>query len=179
VHLPPRFAFRPATAADVDDIVALVESAYRGDASRAGWTTEADLLEGQRTDREDVEATIADPAVCLILAFEADTLMGSVVLRAQPPASAYIGMFAVRPTQQGRGVGDALLREAERRARSDLRAQLTRMTVIEQRPELLAWYIRKGYRPTGEKQPFPYDNPRSGLPLRPDLCLVVLEKEVG
>src|SRR5262245_45304830 len=110
--------FRFASAADVAHVVALVESAYRGEASRAGWTTEADLLDGQRTDREEVAALIADPAARVVLA-EANELVGSVLVRQEGAGTSHIGMFAVRPALQGGGVGRQLLAEAERVARAE------------------------------------------------------------
>ena len=160
-------------------MVDLVESAYRGDASRAGWTTEADLLEGQRTDPEEVVALTSDPAARLVLAFETEQLVGSVLVRAAAADTAYIGMFAVRPRLQAQGVGRALLLEAERVAREELGATRTKMTVIEQRVELLAWYARRGYQSTGEFEPFPYGNERMGVPQRDDLRFVVLHKRMA
>jgi len=50
------------------------------------------------------------------------------------------------------------------------------MTVIRQRPELIAWYERRGYRLTGERRSFPYGDERFGQPNRDDLEFVVLEK---
>ena len=177
-----QFGFRSATAADADGVVALVESAYRGDTSRVGWTTEADLLGGQRTDREEVDSLLARADVSLILASARepraqapDQLVGCVCVRFEADARAIIGMFAVRPELQGAGLGSALLGEAERVAR-ERGVRSAEMTVLEQRPELLAWYGRRGYLPTGETEPFPYDNPRFGLPRRKDLRFSVLEK---
>jgi ribosomal protein S18 acetylase RimI-like enzyme len=167
--------FRFAGIADTAAVVALVESAYRGDQSRAGWTTEADLLDGQRTDREEVGALLADPAVHIVLA-EAGELLGSVLVRAEGAGTSHIGMFAVRPTLQGRGIGRQLLAEAERVARDEQHALRIKMTVIEQRHELIGWYERRGYRETGAKEPFPYGDPRFGLPKRDDLRFSVLEK---
>lgn len=192
-------AFRDATLADVPAVVELVESAYRGERSRAGWTTEADLLGGQRTDPEEVQALVKDPAATLRLALgphDASTrgastsvgsmtgararvgdLLGCVLVRSERE-HAHLGMFAVRPTLQSRGLGSALLAEGERIA-GEGRALRVRMTVIEQRSELLAWYMRRGYRSTGQTEPFPYGNPRFGLPKRDDLRFVVLEKELA
>jgi len=181
-------AFRTATLSDVSAVVELVESAYRGEKSRAGWTTEAELLGGQRTDPEEVEALVNDPAATLRLALEpalsksgssepADVLIGCVLVRSEGE-HAHVGMFAVRPTLQSRGLGSALLAEAERIAR-ECGAQRVRMTVIEQRTELLAWYTRRGYQQTGQTEPFPYGNPRFGLPTRDDLRFLVLEKGLG
>jgi ribosomal protein S18 acetylase RimI-like enzyme len=171
----------------VPAIVALVESAYRGEHSRTGWTTEADLLDGQRTDAMDVAALVAGPGTRILLAL-ADPddapdarnlpngeLLGSVLVGDESDA-VYLGMFAVRPTQQARGVGRALLAEAERVGRIVLGHKVARMTVLAQRPELIAWYERRGYHLTGHHHPFPYGNPRLGLPRRQDLVLEELRK---
>jgi ribosomal protein S18 acetylase RimI-like enzyme len=92
---------------------------------------------------------------------------------------AYFGMFAVRPGLQGSGFGAALLAEAERTARAEWGSRTMRMTVIRQREELIAWYRRRGYELTGEREPFPYGDERYGIPLRDDLEFVVLEKRIG
>lgn len=170
--------FRRATLADVPAIVSLVESAYRGDASRVGWTTEADLLDGQRTDADAVADLIRSADSRIVLAEGPDGLLGSVLL-ADEGEGAYIGMFAVRPDGQGRGVGSALLAEAERISRDELGRSFARMTVLVQRAELIAWYERRGYRRTGEREPFPYDDPRLGLPRRNDLVFEVLRKQLA
>ena len=174
--------FRRATGADVLAIVALVESAYRGEASRAGWTTEADLLDGQRTDAAAVSQLIADPSstVLLVEDVEAGGLLGSVTVtdEGEHSAAVHVGMFAVRPTAQGRGIGRALLGEAEGLGRRLGRA-LARMTVLAQRPELIAWYERRGYRRTGTRAPFPYGDPRLGVPRREDLVFEVLQKPLA
>lgn len=171
----PATTFRGATPADATTIVALVESAYRGDASRAGWTTEADLLEGQRTDLEGVLDLVRDPLGRIVLACNDRDIVGCANLRREQGA-AYFGMFAVRPALQGRRIGDALLRECERIARDDWRLPALRMTVIWSRAELIDWYRRRGYADTGERKPFPYGDPRFGLPLRDDLSFIVLQK---
>ncbi|MFJ8039362.1 GNAT family N-acetyltransferase [Kitasatospora sp. NPDC096147] len=160
--------FRPAGPADVPALVALVESAYRGDSSRAGWTTEADLLEGQRTDVEGVTAVIDAPGSRLLLAERDGELLACCQLEHRGER-AYFGMFSVRPGQQGGGVGRRVLAEAERVAGAEWGVRELEMTVIEQRAELIAWYERRGYRRTGEFSPFPYGDERFGVPLRPDL----------
>lgn len=167
-----RLRFRIANAMDVSAVVALTESAYRGDASRAGWTTEADLLDGQRTDPEEVRALIANPAVRLLLAEQAGQLLACCVIEClfgEHAGDGYFGMFSVRPDAQGNGTGRALLAEAERIARDEWHAKAMRMTVIDVRAELIAWYERRGYRRTGEYRPFPYGDPRFGIPKRDDL----------
>jgi ribosomal protein S18 acetylase RimI-like enzyme len=171
---PP--AYRDATAADVPAVVALVDSAYRGDASRQGWTTEADLIGGQRTDAAAVADTIAAPDCRILLAEAAGDLVGCCMLERRAAQVAYFGMFAIRPDRQGAGLGRALLAQAERIAAEEFGATLMVMTVIRQRMELIAWYERLGYALTGEREPFPYGNERYGLPMRPDLEFVVLAR---
>jgi GNAT superfamily N-acetyltransferase len=170
-------AFRSATPDDVPAIVALVESAYRGESSRAGWTTEADLLDGQRTDVESVAALVADPSGRIVLASEGDAIVGSAHL-ARAGDRAWFGMFAVRPTRQRGGLGHALLAECERIVRDEWRLARLAMSVIWTRVELIEWYRRRGYAPTGETRPFPYGEPRFGLPKRDDLHFVVLQKDL-
>lgn len=170
----PRLRFRAATSADVEAIVGLTESAYRGAASRAGWTTEADLLDGQRTDARAVTELVARPGSMILLAEAlagadpAPALLAGCHLERQGD-DAYFGMFSVRPAAQGQRIGRALLAEAERIARDDWHCRAMRMTVIDVRSELIAWYERRGYRRTGEHRPFPYGDPRFGIPKRDDL----------
>jgi ribosomal protein S18 acetylase RimI-like enzyme len=171
----PALEFRRARLADVEAIVALVESAYRGDASRAGWTTEADLLDGQRTDAGEVGELVASDSARILLAFRGRELVGSVMLvHAVDPA--HVGMLAVHPELQAHGIGRALLAEVERVIVHERLACRVQMTVIAQRSELIAWYGRRGYALTSETQRFPYGEPRFGLPRRPDLYFRVLEK---
>ncbi|MBS0382425.1 MAG: GNAT family N-acetyltransferase [Proteobacteria bacterium] len=173
--------FRAATPDDVDAVVALTESAYRGDASRVGWTTEADLLDGQRTDAREVAELIARDDVRLLLAERDGLLLASCVLERLSGAytgEGYFGMFSVRPDAQGNGTGRALLAEAERVARDDWHCRALRMSVIDVRAELIAWYERRGYRRTGEYKPFPYGDPRFGIPKRDDLRFEWLVKEL-
>ncbi len=150
----------------------LVESAYRGEESRAGWTTEAHLLDGQRTDRGQVDELIHRPGSLIILAERDGGLVGSCHLE-RHGGTAYFGMFAVRPEEQGAGVGRALIGEARRTAREWGCGSL-RLTVIRQREDLSAWYERLGFHPTGETEPFPYGDERFGRPRRGDLEFVVL-----
>ncbi|HEY0662878.1 MAG TPA: GNAT family N-acetyltransferase [Lysobacter sp.] len=167
--------FRPATHADTDALVALVESAYRGDASRVGWTTEADLLDGRRTGTDDIGACI-DRSHSVILLAERDGELLACAHVAIEEGAGYFGMFSVRPNLQGGGVGKALLAEAERLAREEWQLPSMRMTVIDMRDELIAFYERRGYRRTGVYKSFPYGDERFGIPKRDDLRFEVLEK---
>lgn len=173
-----KFRIEPAQPADAGAICRLVNSAYRGETSRQGWTTEADLLDGQRTDEPAIAGIIAAPDQCILTARPdiagADEIVGCVHL-ALREGSGYLGMLTVHPARQARGLGKLLIQEAEARSRGQGCREL-RMTVITLRPELLAYYERRGFRRTGETVPFPYGDPRFGLPRRPDLEMEVLAK---
>lgn len=167
--------FRTATASDVDALVALVTSAYRGDASRAGWTTEADFLDGNRIDAQVLRADIAKPqSRVLILDSEGEMLACAHV--AIEDGAGYFGMFSVVPRLQGAGIGKRMLAEAERIVRDEWNTATMRMTVIDIRDSLIAFYERRGYVRTGVTKPFPYGDARFGIPLRDDLRFEVLEK---
>lgn len=167
--------FRAARLADLDAIVDLVTSAYRGDASRAGWTTEADFLDGNRIDAEVLRADIERPRSRVLLA-ERDGQLLACAHVSEDDGAGYFGMFSVVPGLQGGGIGKQVLAECERIAREDWRLPAMRMTVIDIRDELIAFYERRGYRRTGILKPFPYGDERFGLPQRDDLRFEVLEK---
>jgi ribosomal protein S18 acetylase RimI-like enzyme len=168
-------SFRAADAGDIERVVALVESAYRGDASRVGWTTEADLLDGRRTGRDDIEAILARERSRLLLAEQDGEMIACAHVMVEDDAG-YFGMFSVDPQRQGGGLGKQVLAEAERIVREEWGCAAMRMTVIDVRDELIAFYERRGYHRTGIKKPFPYGDARFGLPKREDLRFEVLEK---
>jgi len=173
----PSLQFRAASAADIGAIVALVESAYRGDVSRLGWTTEADMLDGQRTDPLTVADVLAKPQCKVLLAESGGELLACAHVQKQGDAG-YFGMFSVRPHLQGGGIGRAVLAEAERIARAEWQCREMQMTVISIRDELVAWYERRGYRRSGVFRPFPYGDERFGIPKRDDLRFEVLLKSL-
>lgn len=168
--------FRLARPGDAAALQPLVHRAYRGDSAREGWTHEADLLGGQRIDAADLESLIADPTQAVIVAEASGAAVGCVQVSDKGNGLAYLGMLTVDPTLQGSGLGRALIDEAERTARGQLGATRMEMTVIVQRTELIAWYVRRGYALTGERRPFPATDPRFGLPKRDDLEFVVLAR---
>ena len=167
--------FRAATPADLDAIVDLVTSAYRGDSSRAGWTTEADFLDGNRIDRDVLRADIERPRSRVLLA-ERDGQLLACAHVSEEDGAGYFGMFSVVPGLQGGGIGKQVLAECERIAREEWNLPAMRMTVIDIRDELIAFYERRGYRRTGILKPFPYGDDRFGQPQRDDLRFEVLEK---
>ncbi|MEV6327609.1 GNAT family N-acetyltransferase [Streptomyces sp. NPDC051909] len=167
--------YRDAVLDDVTALVPLVESAYRGDSSRAGWTTEADILQGQRTDAEGVAAVITTAGSRLMVVERDGAIVACCQLEHRGEA-AYFGMFAVRPELQGAGLGRRIITEAERRVRELWDVREMHMTVISVREELIAWYERRGYRRTGRMTPFPYGDERFGVPQRDDLEFELLVK---
>ena len=173
----PQLSFRAAAAHDVAAIVPLVESAYRGDVSRKGWTTEADFLDGQRTDPVGVAALIGKAHNRILLAERGGKLLACCHIEKQGDAC-YFGMFAVDPSLQGGGVGKLMMNEAERIAALEWKCTQMEMTVITIRAELIAWYERRGYRRSGVFKPFPYGDERFGIPKRDDLKFEILAKAI-
>jgi len=168
-------SFRIAESTDIAEIVSLVESAYRGDSSRQGWTTEAAFIEGQRTDGREVTELMNKPDSIFMLCFDSGSLLGSVQIEKQQD-NAYLGMFAVNPEKQGGGIGSMLLDQVESYAKHEWGCELMQITVITIRHELINWYLRNGYKSTGVTKKFPYEEPRFGQPKRDDLMLEVYEK---
>lgn len=156
----------------------LVRSAYRGEESRQGWTSEADLVEGSRIDTDGVLALIAGSSSMLLVLDDESGPLGCCQLEDRGDGLAYLGTLAVRPHQQGGGVGRRLVTDAEHRAVEAFGSSAIEMTVVKQQVALLAWYERLGFAPTGETRPFPYDDPGHAVPLRDDLEFVVLRKDL-
>jgi ribosomal protein S18 acetylase RimI-like enzyme len=174
--LPP-LTFRLAELVDAPAVASLIESAYRGEESRRGWTTEADLIDGQRTSIAAIAEIITAPESHMFLAEADGQLVGCCHLEARADCQAYVGMLTVRPALQGQGVGRALVAKAEHEAHVRWGAAGMRMQVIRQRSELIAWYERLGYRQTGDTLPFPDDHP-GAITKRDDLEFVVLAKRI-
>ena len=174
-----RVTFRAAGAEDAADLLTLVRGAYRGESSRAGWTTEADLIADDRISLPDLIGKITAAGSMVLVAAGGDgEIVGCCELARRSGGTAYFGLFAVRPDLQAGGIGRRLLAEAERLAVLRWRCRRMEMTVIGQRAELLAWYARRGYALTGERRPFPYDHLVNGVALRDDLYFAVLAKSL-
>ena len=152
----PTFHISKAKEADIDALVALVNSAYRGESSKQGWTTEADLLDGSRTDAQTMFLEMQNQNQQFLKAVDPFNKIIGCVSLVKKDTLLYLGMLTVQPTIQAKGIGKALLDAAENTAIS-LGLDTIEMTVISIRTTLIDWYIRKGYQLTGETQPFPTD----------------------
>lgn len=166
---------RLATLVDTDFLDLLVNRAYRGESSKIGWTTEADLLDGIRTSRESLRKMLQHPSAVILIAEENSEIKGCVYLE-QKGEALYLGMLTVKPELQDKGIGALLMNKAEERAHK-LGCRKIQMTVITARDSLIAYYRRKGYYDTGERSPFPNDT-AFGIPKQP-LQFMVMEKELS
>lgn len=170
--------FERARIDDIDALHALVESAYRGESARRGWTHEADLLDGQRTDARALREIIEADKQVILLAKTGNRIAGCVQLSHVGDRLAYLGLLTVDPALQAAGLGKELLAASEQFVREQWQAEAIEMTVIRQRTDLITYYERRGYVRTGEHRPFPHGDPRFGLPKTPDLEFAVLRKPV-
>ena len=174
-----KLTYRRATPSDVSPVLSLVRSAYRGEASRDGWTTEADLLADDRIDESGVLGKIneADGAV-LVAHDEEGVLVSCCELLKRDDTLAYFGMFAVDPKRQAGGIGRQVLAYAESYTKETWGIKKLEMSVIWTREELISWYVRRGYVKTDKTAPFPYHGLVNGKALRDDLHFVILEKDL-
>lgn len=169
--------FSPAELSQAVAITDLVNSVYRGEGSKLGWTTEADLLDGSRVDLEMIEAMIQSSSQVILVAILEFQLVACVALDRKRDSS-YLGMLSVDVSQQCMGVSRRLLEVAEGYAKQEWGSLIMEMKVIGQRKELIAYYQRRGYILTGITLPFPPIDPRIGIPKRDDLYFEVLTKEL-
>jgi ribosomal protein S18 acetylase RimI-like enzyme len=170
---------RDAVPTDIPALHALIESAYRGETSRVGWTTEADLLDGQRTDPEELTEIIAAGDQGFLIACREGEPLACVRHQLLGEGLGYFGMLSVAPTLQSAGLGRRMVEAAERLLVQRHGVRRVRIQVFPQRDTLIAWYQRLGYDLTGETAPFPYGDQRFGLPRRADLHFVLLEKALA
>lgn len=167
---------------DYPEVVQLVNSAYRGESSKKGWTTEADYLDGQRTDIETLAKELTDPknsVLCLRTA-ESSEIIGTVFLEKCRDASipsCYLGMLTIKPTIQNTGLGKFIMSETEKVVKAWGFHRIT-LGVLNPRGTLMAWYERRGYRRTGELVDFPYGKEKFGVPKIKGLHFVMFEKTI-
>lgn len=162
---------RSAVFPDLTPLHPVIERAYRGDAARGGWTHEADIIEGTRTDLAALEEIVTSSTDRLLVAEQDGTIIGCVQVTDKGQGIAYLGLLCIDPALQAAGLGRQLIDAAENTARTAFAAKTIEMTVIDVRAELIAYYERRGYRLTGEQRAFP-------IPLDPPLSMVVLAKEI-
>jgi N-acetylglutamate synthase-like GNAT family acetyltransferase len=172
--------YRIATTGDVNAISDLVNSAYRGESSKKGWTTEADFLGGQRTDPNKIREMILSDNVVILIKIDSasEQARACVHLEKKDSQTAYLGMLTVNPLEQAKGTGRELLQVSEDFVHKTWECKMIEMTVINLRSELIEWYERRGYKKTGEQRDFPMNDKDFGLPKRTDFHFVVLTKNL-
>jgi ribosomal protein S18 acetylase RimI-like enzyme len=161
------FNMQKAKLKDIEKLVHLVESVYRGESSRSGWTTEADLLDGQRVDVSMLVDILKDSSSELFIYCDDGKIQACVHLQRQG-AVAHLGMLSVSTSLQGKSIGKKILGFCEEYSKKQWQAQKVLIEVLDGRPELLSWYERRGFRKTGNTIPFPEDN-RFGIPKKENL----------
>ena len=169
---------RVAERSDLQGLHALVNGAYRGESARLGWTHEADLFYGERTDLGALLKILADRRQAILVAGDGEPA-GCVHVADAGGGCGYLGMLTVDPERQAGGLGRRLIAAAEEHAFEAFGARRMELTVLKQRPELVSYYERRGYRLTGAEAPFPTSDARFGMPTRRDLAFVTLAKELG
>jgi GNAT superfamily N-acetyltransferase len=172
--------FEAVNDADVPGIVSLMNRAYRGSGSSAAWNSESSYIAGDRTTESLLRADLLSKPDSSFLKWvdpASGQLSGCVCLEPLAHGIWYLGSLAADPDQQNAGLGKTLLAAAEQWVRERGGSGI-RMTVVNVRDTLIAWYLRRGYRMTGETEAFPYGDDRFGTPLRDDLEFVILEKSL-
>ena len=170
-------AISAATIKDIHVLVSLINSAYRGEASKKGWTTEADLLKGELRTDENILAELMQTPDTIFLKYtsEAGEVEGCVFLD-KKENRLYLGMLTVAPMQQAKGIGRQLMNAAEEYCRQQ-NCEAIFMRVISVRHELISWYEKLGYQKNGQTEQFPADN-RFGIPTQP-LEFIIMEKLIA
>lgn len=147
--------FRKALPDDAERVSALVNSAYRGESSKAGWTTEADLVDGERTNPDLIQEIISTKHNQIFVVEKDNLIIGSLHLIQEDLETLYAGMLAVEPTLQAGGVGKFMLNKVFELG-AEVKVKKIRITVISVRPELIKYYERLGFELTGKEEPFPH-----------------------
>lgn len=168
---------RFAVPADVESLVRLIRSAYRGESSRQGWTSEVDLVGGDRINAEQVLTMINGPDSIMLVFDKGSSIIACCHVEDRGSNLAYFGTFAVSPAAQGAGLGRRVMAQAEQSAVLEFGSAVLELAVLAQQEKLIAWYERLGFSRTGETRPFPAD-PEFARPLRNDLHFVILSKNL-
>ncbi|AEG47893.1 GCN5-related N-acetyltransferase [Sphingobium chlorophenolicum L-1] len=164
---------RPAALSDLPQLHPIIERAYRGDTARESWAIESAPPSGPRTSIAALEAILANPAERLLVALRTDgTPSGCVQISDKGAGVAYLGLLCVDPGLQSSGLGHQLIAAAEQLAATTFAARRMEMTVIATHDKLIQYYQRRGYRPTGERRPYP-------VPLDPPRQMLVLAKSLA
>jgi len=175
-----QLCFQSAKLADVSELSTLINGAYRGEKALHSWSSEASLLDGQRVDVQMLTMQIQRANSAILSGHRLNDLdkklIGCVAVEQLSSQLSHLGMLTVDVSEQQNGFGDAFLKAGEAFAIRVFHAAKMRLTVLVQRPELIQWYERRGYRPTGEEQPFPYEDERFGKPRQHNLKFAVFEK---
>ncbi|TXI16858.1 MAG: GNAT family N-acetyltransferase [Nitrosomonas sp.] len=165
------FDLRKAVYEQAQAIADLVNLTYRGD---IGWTTEASIISGDRTSRNEIQAALMDPDAYFFITSQAQ-LLTSCIYVAKKQDYAYIGFFSVHPSLQGKGLGKFVLAQTEIFAMETMRVRKFIMFVVSQRQELIAFYERRGYVRTGRIETYPVQT-NIGVPKISGLTIEYLEK---
>ena len=155
-------------------IARLVNQAYRPASDTRGWTHEADLVAGDRTSAEQVALQISPRSPVLVALRNGDVIACVQIIHDGPDC--WIGMLATLPSEQNAGLGKKMLSAAEAYAIDHFMPKRLMMSVLTSRPELLSFYQRRGYQPTGNVTEYPVDA-GVGEPLISNLQVIELSKD--
>lgn len=179
----PTYLVSPAKNADLMAVADLVNRTYRGPEAWAGWTHEADLIDGDRTDLGSLTEDLSGPNQSMILClrdYEVGPILACVFLEQIPHEDGtlhcFIGMLTVAPERQRHGLGRLMLEHGEQQARAWGAATASTL-VISVRLRLVEWCERRGYKRTGATIPFPYNDASMGIPRSAGLQAVVMKKD--
>lgn len=167
------FCIQKADCSHSQDIADLVNLTYRGN---LGWTRETHIIQGDRTDKREIEAALSNPSAHFFVIYQGQKLISCIYV-AQETDHAYIGFFSVHPSLQGKGLGKHMLREAELFAVRTMGVRKFMMFVVSQRDELIAFYERRGYGHAGRIESYPLHS-AMGVPKVAGLTIEYLEKVI-
>lgn len=149
--------YRIATEEDSELLTNLVNMSYSGELSNQGWTNENGLVVGSRTTVDKILNILKNDQYVILIFFDPINhhLIGCISIQHKSESNAAcLSIFAVRPDQQARGYGKFILNTAESYAKDQWNVKSIELNVILQRPELMAYYKRRGYIDTGRREAF-------------------------